>query len=42
VVDTKQLAELLDTNEQIVRAGVRVRMIPGIRKPGGPKFHVSE
>jgi excisionase family DNA binding protein len=38
VMDTKQLAELLNTNEQIVRAWVREGIIPAYRKPGGRKF----
>ena len=35
VMDSKQLAELLHTNEQIVRAWVREGIIPAHRKPGG-------
>lgn len=38
VMDTKQLAELLSTNEQIVRAYARDGVIPAHRKPGGRKF----
>lgn len=38
VMETKQLAELLHTNEQIVRAWVREGTIPAHRKPGGRKF----
>lgn len=38
VMDTGQLAELLNTNEQIVRAWVRDGIIPAHRKPGGRKF----
>jgi excisionase family DNA binding protein len=38
VMDTKQLAELLSTNEQIVRAWVRDGIIPAHRKPRGRKF----
>ena len=38
VMDTKQLAELLNTNEQIVRAWVREGIIPAHRKPGGRKL----
>jgi excisionase family DNA binding protein len=38
VMDTKQLAELLHTNEQILRAWVRDGIIPAHRKPGGRKF----
>lgn len=38
LMDTKMLAELLHTNEQIVRAWVREGVIPAHRKPGGRKF----
>lgn len=38
VMDTRQLAELLNTNEQIVRLWVREGLIPAHRKPGGRKF----
>jgi excisionase family DNA binding protein len=38
VMDTKQLAELLNTNEQIIRAYARDGVIPAHRKPGGRKF----
>jgi excisionase family DNA binding protein len=38
VLDTKQLAALLNTNEQIVRAWVREGIIPAHRKPGGRKL----
>jgi predicted site-specific integrase-resolvase len=38
VMDTKQLAELLDTNEQIIRAYARDGVIPAHRRPGGRKF----
>ena len=38
VLDTRQLAELLNTNEQIIRAWVREGLIPAHRKPGGRKF----
>ena len=38
VMDTTQLAVLLNTNEQIVRAWVREGVIPAHRKPGGRKF----
>jgi len=34
VLDTHQLAELLNTNEQIIRAWVREGIIPAHRKPG--------
>ena len=33
-MDTRQLAELLNTNEQIVREGI----IPAHRRPGGRKL----
>jgi predicted DNA-binding transcriptional regulator AlpA len=38
VMDTKQLAELLQTNEQIIRAWVRGGIMPAHRKLGGRKF----
>ncbi len=38
VMDTNQLAELLDTNEQIVRAYAREGIVPAHRPPGGRKF----
>jgi hypothetical protein len=38
VMDTKDLAELLHTNEQIIRAWVREGILPAHRKPGGRKF----
>jgi len=38
VMDTKQLAVLLNTNQQIVRAWVREGIIPAHRKPGGRKL----
>ncbi len=38
ILDTKQLAELLTTNEQIVRAYARDGIIPAHRQPGGRKF----
>lgn len=38
VMDTRQLAELLHTNEQIIRLWVREGIIPAHRKPGGRKF----
>lgn len=38
VLDTKELAELLHTIEQIIRAWVREGIIPAHRKPGGRKF----
>jgi excisionase family DNA binding protein len=38
VMDTKQLAVLLNTNEQIVRAYARDGVIPAHRPKGGRKF----
>jgi hypothetical protein len=38
VLDTRQLADLLNTNEQIVRAYARDGIIPAHRHPGGRKF----
>jgi hypothetical protein len=38
VMDTHQLAELLSTNEQILRAWVREGVVPAHRKPGGRKL----
>ncbi|MBT8251062.1 MAG: helix-turn-helix domain-containing protein [Acidimicrobiia bacterium] len=38
VMDTKQLADLLSTNEQIVRLWVREGIIPAHRRPGGRKL----
>ncbi|MDH3261830.1 MAG: helix-turn-helix domain-containing protein [Acidimicrobiia bacterium] len=38
VLDTKQLAVLLNTNEQIVRAWVWEGIIPAHRTPGGRKL----
>ena len=38
IMDTKQLAELLNTNEQIVRAYARDGTVPAHRNPGGRKF----
>jgi hypothetical protein len=38
IMDTRQLAELLTTNEQIIRAYARDGVIPAHRKPGGRKF----
>lgn len=38
VMDTRQLAYLLSTNEQIVRLWVREGIIPAHRKPGGRKL----
>ncbi len=39
VMDTRELAELLHTNEQIIRAWVREGTIPAHRKPGGRKYN---
>ncbi len=38
VMDGKQLAELLNTSDQIVRAWVREGIIPAHRRPGGRKL----
>jgi len=38
IMDSKQLAELLSTNEQIIRAYARDGIIPAHRRPGGRKF----
>lgn len=38
VIDTEGLAELVLTNQQIIRAWVREGIIPAQRKPGGRKF----
>jgi hypothetical protein len=38
VMDSRQLAHLLHTNEQIIRAWVREGIIPAHRKPGGRKL----
>lgn len=38
IMDSKQLAELLSTNEQIIRAYARDGVIPAHRRPGGRKF----
>ena len=38
IMNTKQLAELLNTNEQIVRAYARDGTLPAHRPPGGRKF----
>jgi hypothetical protein len=37
-MDAHQLAELLSTNEQIIRAYARDGVIPAHRRPGGRKF----
>jgi excisionase family DNA binding protein len=38
VMDAKQLAELLNTSDHIVRAWVREGIIPAHRRPGGRKM----
>jgi len=38
IMDTKILAELLHTNEQIVRTYARQGILPAHRPPGGRKF----
>ena len=38
VMDTRQLAELLHTNEQIIRGWVREGVLPAHRKAGGRKL----
>lgn len=38
VMDSHQLAELLSTNEQIIRTYARDGVIPAHRRPGGRKF----
>ncbi len=38
VMDASQLAELLNTSDQIVRAWVREGVMPGHRRPGGRKL----
>ena len=38
VMDTRQLADLLHTNEQIIRAWVRDGTLPAHRQPDGRKF----
>ena len=38
VMDAKQLAELLNTSDQIIRAWVREGIIPAHRRPGGRKL----
>lgn len=38
VMDSKQLAELLNTSDQIVRAWAREGIIPAHRRPGGRKL----
>lgn len=39
VMTVEHLADLLHTNEQIIRAWVREGMIPAHRRPGGRKFN---
>jgi len=38
VMDTRQLADLLHTNEQIIRGWVREGVLPAHRKAGGRKL----
>jgi hypothetical protein len=38
VMDSRQLADLLHTNEQIIRAWARDGILPAHRRPGGRKF----
>ena len=38
IMDSHQLAELLSTNEQIIRAYARDGTLPAHRRPGGRKF----
>lgn len=38
VMETRQLAELLHTNEQIIRQWVREGIVPAHHKPGGRKL----
>jgi excisionase family DNA binding protein len=38
VMTVQHLADLLHTNEQIIRAWVREGIIPAHRRPGGRKF----
>lgn len=38
IMDTVQLAELLHTNEQMIRNWARDGTIPAHRRPGGRKF----
>jgi hypothetical protein len=38
IMDSRQLAELLSTNEQIIRSYARDGVIPAHRRPGGRKF----
>ena len=38
VMDTKQLANLLHTEDQIIRSWVREGVVPAHRRPGGRKF----
>ena len=39
VMDAKQLAELLQTSDQIIRLWVREGIIPAHRRKGGRKLH---
>lgn len=38
VMDTTQLAELLGTSEQVIRAWARDGVVPSHRRPGARKF----
>jgi excisionase family DNA binding protein len=38
VMDSRQLAELLSTSDQVIRAWAREGVIPAHRPPGGRKF----
>jgi predicted DNA-binding transcriptional regulator AlpA len=38
VMDTRQMADLLHTNEQIIRGWVREGILPAHRKAGGRKL----
>ena len=38
IMDVKQMAELLNTNEQIIRLYVREGQLPAHRRPGGRKL----
>lgn len=38
IMDVKQMAELLKTNEQIIRLYVREAQLPAHRRPGGRKL----
>ena len=38
IMDSKQLADLLGTSDQIIRGYAREGLIPAHRRPGGRKF----